>query len=180
MVPAMDKTTTFPLSLPGYEIEGLIEADAPRLMPLYQSCRDYVVLERGHPPDAAIALEEFQSFPPGRTEADKFVFGLRSATGELVGMLTCDRDYPQEKSWWIALLLIDPALRGQGVAKALCGDFFGWLKTQGADRVELAVFAENVTGLRFWQGQGFTLVRTAGPVAIGVKQHSLQVLARPL
>ncbi|WP_427858240.1 GNAT family N-acetyltransferase [Ensifer adhaerens] len=75
---------------------------------------------------------------------------------------------------------MDPALRGQGAAKALCGDFFGWLKTQGADRVELAVFAENVTGLRFWQGQGFTLARTAGPVAIGVKQHSLQVLARPL
>lgn len=76
--------------------------------------------------------------------------------------------------------MIDPALRGQGVAKTLCDDFFGWLKTQGANRVELAVFAENEAGLRFWEGQGFTLVRTAGPVSIGTKQHSLQVLARPL
>ncbi len=176
----MDKTTTFPLSLPGFDIEGLIEADAPRLLRLYQDCSDYIVLERGHPPDAAVALEEFRSFPPGRTAADKFVFGLKSAAGDLVGMLACDRDYPKEKSWWIALLLIDPALRGQGVAKAVCGDFFRWLKAQGADRVELAVFAENESGLRFWEGQGFTLVRTAGPVAIGTKQHRLQVLARPL
>lgn len=176
----MDKTTTFPIALTGIEIEGLTEADAPRLIPLYRSCSDYVVLERGHEPDAAIALEEFQSFPPGRTDADKFVFGLKTASGELVGMLACDRDYPQEKSWWIALLLIDPAVRGHGVAKTLCGDFFAWLRTQGADRVELAVFAENERGLRFWDSQGFTLVRTAGPVAIGTKEHSLRVLALPL
>ncbi len=176
----MDRTTTFPISLSGFEIEGLIEAEAPRLMPLYQSCQDYVVLERGHPPDAGVALEEFQSFPPDRTAADKFVFGLKAATGALVGMLSCDRDYPQKKSWWIALLLIDPAIRGHGVAKTLCADFFNWLKTQGADRVELAVFAENEQGLRFWQGLGFEPVRTAGPVSSGTKEHSLQVLARPL
>ncbi|WP_245298546.1 GNAT family N-acetyltransferase [Sinorhizobium sp. A49] len=176
----MDRTTTFPISLSGFDIEGLIEADAPRLIQLYQGCSDYIVLERGHPPDAAVALEEFRSFPPGRTEADKFVFGLKSATGELVGMLACDRNYPQARSWWIALLLMDPALRGQSVAKTLCAGFFSWLKTQGADRVELAVFAENKAGLRFWEGQGFMLVRTAGPVSIGTKQHSLQVLARAL
>ncbi len=176
----MDKTTTFPLSFSGYEIEGLTEADAQRLLPLYQSCSDYVVLERGHGPDAAIALEEFQSFPPDRTEADKFVFGLKAATGALVGMFACDRDYPQEKSWWIALLMIDPAVRRHGVAKTLCEDFFRFLKTQGADRVELAVFEENVAGLRFWESQGFNPVRTAGPVDIGTKQHCLQVLARQL
>lgn len=179
-VRAMDKTTTFPIALSGYEVEGLTEADAPRLMPLYQSCQEYVLLERGHVPDAGVVREEFQSFPPGRTGADKFVFGLKTAGGELVGMLACDRDYPQEKSWWIALLLIDPTVRGRGVAKILCNGFFAWLKTQGADRVELAVFAENERGLRFWEGQGFTLVRTAGPVVIGTKEHSLQVLARPL
>ncbi|NVD39000.1 GNAT family N-acetyltransferase [Ensifer sp. HO-A22] len=174
----MDKTTTFPIALSGYEIEGLTEADALRLMQLYQSCQDYVVLQRGHPPDASVVREEFQSFPPGRTGADKFVFGLKAASGELVGMLACDRDYPKEKSWWIALLLIDPA--GQGVAKTLCCDFFDWLKSQGADRVELAVFAGNEAGLRFWESQGFTPVRTAGPAVIGTKEHSLKVLARAL
>ncbi|MBD9488593.1 N-acetyltransferase [Ensifer sp. ENS11] len=179
-VPAMDKTTTFPISLSGFEIEGLIEADAPRLMPLYQNCQDYVVLERGHPPDATVAIEEFQSFPPGRTEADKFVFGLKSGAGNLIGMLACDRNYPQEKSWWIALLMIDPAFRRHGAAKTLCDDFFSWLKTQGADRVELAVFAENEQGLRFWEGQGFEMVRTAGPVPIGTKQHRMEVLGRSL
>ncbi|WP_429125468.1 GNAT family N-acetyltransferase [Ensifer sp. 4252] len=176
----MDKATTFPTSLPGYEIEALTANDAPRLVPLYQSCADYIVLERGHPPDIAIALEEFESFPPGRTEADKFIFGLKSATDEFAGLLACDRHYPQEGIWWIALLMIAPALRRSGMARSLCDDFFKWLKTQQAERIQLAVFAGNEQALRFWKGQGFELIRTSGPVSIGTKQHMMQVLGRSL
>jgi GNAT superfamily N-acetyltransferase len=176
----MDKTTKFPTSLSGYEIEGLIGIDAPRLVPLYQACSDYVVLERGQPPNAASAKEEFENFPPNRTEADKFVFGLKAIDGEFVGLLACDRNYPRVECWWIALLMIDKALRGRGLARALCDDFFRWLKSQHVKRVELGVLAENEQGLRFWQGQGFEPVRTAGPVSIGAKQHMLQVLGRPL
>ncbi|MEI9431294.1 hypothetical protein [Mesorhizobium sp. Cs1299R1N3] len=98
----MDKVTTFPISLRGYEIEGLAGIDASRLVPLYQACSDYVVLETGQPPNAANAKEEFESFPPNRVEADKFVFGLKTISGELVGLLACDRDYPRAGCWWIA------------------------------------------------------------------------------
>jgi len=77
----MDKSTRFPTSLSGYEIEGLIGIDASRLVPLYQGCSDYVVLERGEPPNAATAKEEFESFPPNRTEADKFIFGVKAIDG---------------------------------------------------------------------------------------------------
>ncbi|MCF6112554.1 MULTISPECIES: GNAT family N-acetyltransferase [Mesorhizobium] len=176
----MDKTTKFPISRTGYEIEGLIGIDAPRLVPLYQGCSDYLVLERGQPPNAASAKEEFESFPPNRTEADKFVFGLKAIDGELVGLLACDRNYPQVGCWWIALVMIDKALRGRGLARALCDDFFTWLKSQHVKRVELAVFTENEQALRFWQRQGFELVRTAGPVSIGAKRHMLQILSRSL
>jgi GNAT superfamily N-acetyltransferase len=176
----MDKTIRFPISLAGYEIEGLIGNDAPRLVPLYQACSDYVLLERGELPTADSAREEFESFPPNRTEADKFVFGLKAVDGELVGLLSCDRDYPQAGWWWIALLMIDKALRGQGVGRVLCSDFFSWLKSQQATRVELGVLADNAQALRFWQAQGFELVRPAGPISIGAKQHMAQVLGRAL
>ena len=176
----MDKTTRFPVSLAGYEVEGLIASDAPRLVRLYLACVDYVLLERGELPNAASAREEFESFPPNRTEVDKFVFGLKAVDGEFVGLLSCDRDYPQPGCWWIALLMIDKALRGQGVGRVLCRDFFSWLKSQQVKRVELGVLADNVQALRFWQGQGFELVRTAGPISIGAKQHMAQVLGRVL
>jgi GNAT superfamily N-acetyltransferase len=176
----MDKTTRFPVSLAGYEIEGLVAGDAPRLVRLYQACSDYVLLERGELPNADSTREEFENFPPNRTEADKFVFGLKAVDGELLGLLACDRDYPQARCWWIALLMIDKALRGQGVGRALCDDFFSWLKSQQVKRVELGVLADNEPGLRFWQGQGFKLVRTAGPISIGAKQHMAQVLGRVL
>jgi ribosomal protein S18 acetylase RimI-like enzyme len=176
----MDKTTRFPVSLACYEVEGLIASDAPRLVRLYLACADYALLERGGLPNAASAREEFESFPPNRTAADKFMFGLKAVDGEFVGLLSCDRDYPQPGCWWIALLIIDKALRGQGVGRVLCSDFFSWLKSQQATRVELGVLTDNVQALRFWQGQGFELVRTAGPISIGVKQHMAQVLGRVL
>ena len=176
----MDKTTRFPISLAGYEIEGLVASDAARLVRLYLACADYVLLERGELPTADSVREEFESFPPNRTEADKFVFGLKTADGELVGLLSCDRDYPQPGCWWIALLMIDKALRGQGVGRSLCDHFFSWLKSQQVKRVELGVLADNEHALRFWQSQGFELVRTAGPISIGVKQHMAQVLGQVL
>jgi len=176
----MDKTTRFPISLPGYEIEGLVGNDAPRLAPLYQACSDYAVLERGEPPNADSAREEFESFPPNRTDADKFVFGLKAANGEFVGLLACDRDYPQAGCWWIALLMIDQAFRGQGLGRAICNAFFRWLRSRQVTRVELGVLTENEPALRFWRGQGFGPVRTAGPVSIGSKRHMVQILGRPL
>ncbi|QKC82958.1 GNAT family N-acetyltransferase [Mesorhizobium sp. NZP2077] len=176
----MDKTTTFPTSLSGYEIEGLVGDDAPRLVQLYKACADYAVLERGEPPNADSAREEFESFPPNRTDADKFVFGLRAIDGEFVGIMACDRDYPQAGCWWIALLMVDQALRRQGVGRALCDDFFKWLITRRVTRVELGVLTENEQALRFWRGQGFGLVRTTGPISIGSKRHMVQVLGRSL
>jgi hypothetical protein len=121
----MDKTTIFPISLSGYEIEGLVGSDARRLVSLYQACSDYVLLERGEPPNAASAREEFESFPPNRTAVDKFVFGLKAVDGKLVGLLACDRDYPQAGRWWIALLMIDRAVRGQGVGEPFATTFLG-------------------------------------------------------
>ncbi|OHV90675.1 GNAT family N-acetyltransferase [Mesorhizobium sp. ORS 3428] len=176
----MDKATTFPISLSGYEIEGLVGIDAPRLVPLYQACSDYVVLERGQPPDAATVKEEFETFPPNRTAADKFVFGLKGVDGEVVGLLACDRNYPREGCWWIALLLINKALRGRGLARAFCDDFFTWLKSQEVERVELGVLTENEHALRFWQRQGFEPLRLAGPVSIGTKRHLVQIFGRSL
>lgn len=176
----MNKATKFPISILGYEIEGLDGSDAPRLAPLYRACSDYFVLERGEPSDDASVREEFENFPPNRTEADKFVFGLKDTDGEFVGLLACDRDYPQSGCWWIALLMIDKALRGRGMGRALCNDFFNWLKSRNAERVELGVLKENEQALRFWQELAFKPVRMAGPVSIGAKRHMIEVLGRPL
>lgn len=176
----MDKMIRFPISLSGYEVEGLIESDVPRLAGLYQACSDYVLLERGEMPNAGMAREEFENFPPNRTAADKFMFGLKATDGEIVGLLACDRDYPQAGCWWIALLMIDKSFRGQGVGRAFCDDLFRWLKSRRVKRVELGVLAENEQALRFWQRQGFELLRIAGPVSFGAKEHLVQVLGRAL
>lgn len=176
----MDKTVAFPILLDGYVVEGLEAADAPRLRPLYEACADYMDLERGEAPGPHASREEFESFPPDRTAADKFIFGLRHADGRLVGILACDRDYPAAGRWWIALFMISPELRGKTIGRAFFAGFLAWLRTQGAGRVELAVLAANERGRRFWQARDFQPVRTTDPRPFGRKRHVLHIMGLSL
>ncbi|HEY5816930.1 MAG TPA: GNAT family N-acetyltransferase [Mesorhizobium sp.] len=129
-------------------------------------------------PDAA--LTEFSATPPGRTAADKFVFGLIDCQQSIVGLIECDRGWPEPGCWWIGLMLIHPIARGSGVAPAFLAGFAEWVAAQGAGRIELAVLDENERGQRFWRRQGFKHLRSTEPRTIGTKQHILHVLRREL
>lgn len=176
----MDKNSTFPLPIAGYSVEGLVPEDAPRLQPLYEACADYVILEQGEPPAPNAAELEFAALPSQRTVADKFVFGLVHATGEIVGVLECNRGYPQEGYWWVGLLMVAPSVRGTGVATRFFQAFVAWVTGQGAERIALAVITTNSRAYRFWQSQGFTIHRTTEPIAFGKNYHTLHLMERPL
>ena len=176
----MDRSASFEIALPGFQVGGLDLADAPRLQRLFDACADYSVFENGaaYPPDAA--QTEFATAPPGRTVADKFMFGLIDGEGDTVGLIACDRGWPDAGCWWIALMLVDPAQRGCGVAQAFLAGFVEWVAAQGAGRIELAVLDENERGQRFWRRQGFSHIRGTEPRTIGTKRHILHVLRRDL
>jgi GNAT superfamily N-acetyltransferase len=174
----MDKITTFPIPLAGYRVEGFVLEDAPRLQPLYIACTDYVMLEQGVPPTPTAAEEEFYALPPNRTAADKFIFGLLNEEANVVGVLECNRGYPEERCWWVGLLMIDPAERGKGVAHAFFQAFVAWVEAQKSARLELAVITTNTRAYRFWQSQGFEVIRTTDPLPYGINQHTLHVMRR--
>ncbi|HEU0221699.1 MAG TPA: GNAT family N-acetyltransferase [Paracoccaceae bacterium] len=50
----------------------------------------------------------------------------------------------------------------------------------GANRLMLAVIAENRAGLAFWQRLGFTEIRRLPDRPMGARTHTLIELARPL
>jgi len=170
----------FEFEIPGYRVDRLTCADIGRLRPLYAACADYFLLERGATPTDETICEEFESFPPNGTEADKFVFGLSAAGGELCGLLSSDRDYPVAASWWIGLFMIAEPLRGEGHAAIFLNGFLAWVREQGAKRFELAVIQGNSRAERFWAKHGFTMVREAGPRLMGSQSHMLTVLGREL
>jgi GNAT superfamily N-acetyltransferase len=167
------------IDLPGFRVEILTQADAARAQPLFEACADYALMESGALPPADAASIEFRTTPPGRTTDDKFIFCLAGESREVVALLIADRGWPNDGSWWIALMLVHPAQRGSGVAARFAEAILTWIDQQGMEGgIERAVFEENKRAERFWTARGFSHVRATEPRAIGRKTHVLQVMRR--
>jgi len=175
----MEDATAIRIDLPGYRIEALAQADAGRAQPLFEACADYTIMESGELPTPDAAERAFRATPPGRTTADKFIFGLSSQDDRsIVALIVADRGWPDDASWWIALMLVHPAQRGAGLAATFAETVLGWIERRQAARIELAVFEENRRAGRFWLARGFSHVRSTEPRPVGRKTHVLHVMRR--
>jgi hypothetical protein len=92
------------LGLPDYSVHRLSRADVGALQELFEHCMDFSLLVDGRAPAPHAADDMFDSGPPGRSLADKFVFGVVDRQGVLVGCLDGMRSYPDDTTWWIGLL----------------------------------------------------------------------------
>ena len=171
---------TFDLGFPGYTVRSLTPADAPAIQRLYEQCLDYCLMVDGHPPSPSAAIEEFSSAPPGKSLADKFLFGIVGPLGELAGLLDCVRGYPDETTWWIGLLLFAPEARAHGLGSATVRGFANYAQAHGAQALMLGVVDENTRAYAFWMRQGFEPARTTEPRQFGVKTHAVHVMRRAL
>jgi len=92
------------MKVSNYALRSLQPEDAETLQRLFDQCSDYSLIVEGEPSSPTAAQELFQAAPPGRSLADKFVFGLIDRRDEIVGVLEGMRHYPEEHIWWIGLL----------------------------------------------------------------------------
>lgn len=175
----MEDVNAIRIGLPGYRIEALAQTDAGRAQPLFEACADYALMESGEPPASDAATNEFLATPPGRTTEDKAIIGLSSESDRsIVALIITDRGWPDERSWWIALMLVHPDQRGSGLGTRFADAVLNWIERQDVDRVELAVFEENCRAERFWHACRFRRVRSTESRAIGKKTHVLHVMRR--
>ena len=105
------------------------------------------------------------------------MFGLFRGE-ELTGLLEAIRHYPDETTWWVGLLLLEPLSRGQGLGAAFYRAFERFVAEQSAEYMMLSVVEENASGFRFWQRLGFEEVRRTEPKPFGSKTHVLSVVKK--
>jgi ribosomal protein S18 acetylase RimI-like enzyme len=67
-----------------------------------------------------------------------------------------------------------------GIAPSFFEAFTRWVASQGAKRLELTVITTNERAFRFWQAQGFDIIRTTDPKTYGRNYHRLYVMRRLL
>ncbi len=161
-------------------IERGDEAGRAALQALLERCADYMTLEDGAPARPQAASDLLEALPPGRRHEQKHVLGLARAAGEsLVAVIDVVRDFPDEKDWFVGLVLIDPPERGRGIGAAVMRDLEGWFRGQGGVASYLAVLERNPDAQRFWIRQGYQLIDRRVRVT-GAREDPVFRMRKPL
>ena len=164
----------------GYAVKRLSLEDVEDLQVLYDACYKFSLLCDGVKPSSTAAYDEFFALPPKKTKDDKFMFGLVKDDGAIEGVIETIRAYPDEKTWWIGLMMISPELRGRNIGRAFFEWFEHFVSRQYASTIMLGVIEANTGGLKFWKREGFEIVRLTEPQAFNQKSHRVYVLSKQL
>ena len=159
--------------------KSLDETDAIAVAQLYARCAGYFLMQDGEPPALSDARALFTDVPPEKQPQDQTVLGWQG-TDELDALVAILRDYPAEGIWYLGLMLVDPALRRQGMGRSLYATVEQWAAAQGATEIRLAVLEENAAAERFWRSLGFEERRRTGPDDFKGKSHRRVELHRHL
>ena len=84
------------------------------------------------------------------------------------------------KQWIIGIALVDTALRGQGVGKALVAAIAEDARAAGATSLAAGVIATRERSLAFWAREGFTTEVRRRPIVIGGVDTEVVRLERPI
>lgn len=142
----------------GIDLERLSDRDAPRIQALLERCTAFQELVHGIPtrPDEAERL--LRSLPP-RFD-DRLLYGVRDGGPSLAGVLDVAVGYPAPGDLWIALLVLDPAVRGRGVGAAALEWLVGQARGWAARGIGLIVQQQNPRARTFWERNGFRVHAT--------------------
>lgn len=178
----MSAMNDFPVPAPAiarYTLRYLTPEDGPQAQALCERAADYLELLMGLPPGPAEAQSLYLAVPPGKDGSDKALLGIFD--GEtLIGAVDAVRDYPEAGVWWLGLLLLDPAHRGQGIGAATLRAFTEWITAMGARGVRLGVVEHSTHALTFWRRHGFTELERRPPSRFGARENVIIVMRRDL
>jgi ribosomal protein S18 acetylase RimI-like enzyme len=168
----------FEINVQAYSVKRLSLEDIKAVQALCGKCLDYMLLVDGRPADPNEVEREFQEVPPGNQPEDKFVFGVMNGQNELVGMLDVVRSYPEQKVWWIGLLLFLPEVRSQGIGRMVLEGFAEYVQVNGGQAIMLGVVEENDRAYQFWSRAGFEFIRVTEPRQFGNKAQTVSIMRR--
>jgi len=115
----------------------------------------YCINVSGKPASPEDAKEIFSSIAPGKEYDDKFVFGIY-LNNHLIGCIDLCREYPEETTVTIGLLLLSEKNQRKGLGtrahKKLEEIIKGW---KNFERIRIGVLIPNQEALPFWKKMGY-------------------------
>ena len=152
-------------------------SDLAAVTQVYADAADYWTLADRVPPNAAKAAAFFTDAPPGCDPGRSRHLGLFIGD-RLGGLAELSFGFPVPGAAYLGLMILMPALRGQGHGRTLLDRVERIALENGAPNLYLAVLSENPRGWAFWQREGF---RTTGLSRQDtLTGHTLTRLTKPL
>lgn len=140
-------------------VVALRPEEAADVQALAEECAQYFLETFGRAPAADEGPSLFTELPPGAKYADKAVAGARDRDGRLVAVADIVRDWPDEETWTIGLVLVVPDMRRLGIGSAIVEGIALEARRAGASRLRLAVYVDRLEAVSFWEHHRF---ETAG------------------
>ena len=163
-----------------HSIHYLSPDDIPQVQALFERCNEFWWISEGRPAPADAARSTFTDAPPDYDPSRLVFLGVYCPAGRLVGLVTSAPDFPDEGSWYIGLVLLDPDARGRGLGEAVFRAFEAWVASHGGRRFLLVVVDDNLRGRNFWDRMGFSPLRLVAPRLHGEKVQGMVEMERPI
>ncbi|MEN3111052.1 GNAT family N-acetyltransferase [Uliginosibacterium paludis] len=179
--PPMSEFVLPPLSLAGWTVRLLGDADAPLLQAFFDANPDYFQRSDGHAAGPEEAIETLRDAPPPELSwSSKGVFGFFAPDDRLGAMAQVIGGLMVESVWHIGLFILATERHGRGEAQSLVR----WLEDLALSRqahwMRLGVLVKNPRAARFWEKTGYRCVRLRQDVQVGEQRHDVRVMVKPL
>jgi len=174
----MEPESAFDIGLQNYSVYRMSLEDIAVIQEIFDRCLDYMLLVDGRAADPDALEEDFRAVPSGKSNEDKFVFGIITTPTGIVGLLDTLHGYPDGTTWWIGTLLFVPESRSQGLGEKVVQGFVKYAQAGGAQAIMLGVVEENTRAYKFWLRMGFEFVRETEPRQFGNKMQKVRVMRR--
>jgi ribosomal protein S18 acetylase RimI-like enzyme len=135
-------------------------ADLERVSDLTRRAIDYVTMETHGTDIPAFVKSNLVDAPPVCGPDDIFLRGLERPDGSLAGYANSIRHYPEHGHWYMGLLLLDPAERGQGLGRRAATRVMDEARADNAPCIRIAVLDVNTNARKFWAAMGYEHERT--------------------
>lgn len=136
-----------------FSVRALTQSDLPAMLRVCQSNPLYYE-HFGVAPTTKNLAADLTALPPGKTAADKHFLGFFD--GEtLAAIADLITGYPDAKTLYIGLFMLDAAYQGRGLGSRLAGRILSGAAQGGFSRARLAYVKTNPQSAAFWRKNGF-------------------------
>lgn len=157
-----------------YSIKPITSSNHNEIKHLYDLCSDYHIMSSGRNATDE-DVDSIFKYSERKTLEDSLTLGVYNKCGLLIGMVDIFKNYPENGTWMIGLLLLSPKERNKNLGKIIHEEIKKYALTQGADTFRIGVLEQNTKGIKFWKLAGYQHVKST-TINIGDKESNLNIL----